>query len=63
MGYNKLKKEFDIKYLKQIKEDENSCVELQRKQLHLTIHPFQLKDFAASLKEILSVKIARYNKE
>lgn len=63
MVYKKLKKEFDLATLRQIKDEENSCIVLERKDFHLTVHPFQVKDFASSIKEILSTKFARYDRK
>lgn len=63
MVREKTKRTFNTEYLKQIKDEENSCVTLQRNKLHITVHPYQLKEFTSSLKEVLSEKIARYNKQ
>lgn len=54
---------FDLNYLTDIKNEENSCVIAKRTKLHLNFHPLHLTDFMASLKEILNQKITRYSKE
>lgn len=54
---------FDLNYLIDIKNAENSCVKMKRTKLHLNFHPLQLTDFMASLKGILDQKITRFSKE
>lgn len=55
--------QFDVAYLNEVVQNKNSCVEIQHKSMHLTVHPFHLNDFNGSLKEILSRRITRYCKE
>lgn len=54
---------FEKKFLNELKNDPESCVTVQRKSTHLSLHPFHFNDIVNSIKDILNKDVAKYNKE
>ncbi|KAK4877544.1 hypothetical protein RN001_010050 [Aquatica leii] len=54
---------FDKSFLRNLVNDENSCVKLQEEKYHLALHPYHLTNINSSIKDLLGRGIAKYDKK
>lgn len=55
--------EFSQDYLKNLLNDNNSCVTLKKGNQHLALHPYHFNNLNNSLNDILNKKVGKYIKE
>lgn len=63
MGKFKIGLQIDASFLLQLCKEKTSGVCIQKSQHHVVMHPIHLKNFSGSVKDLLNLGIARYDKK
>lgn len=62
MGKFKIGLHLNVKYLRELCNEKTSGVSIQKCQHHLVMHPIHLKNFNGSIKDLLNMGIAKFDK-
>lgn len=63
MGKFKIGLQIDVTFLQQLSKEKSSGVSIEKSRHHVVMHPIHLKNFNGSVKELLNLGIAKFDKK
>lgn len=63
MGKFKIGLQLDVKFLQELCKQKTSGVSIQKSRQHMVLHPIHLKNFSGSIKDLLNLGIAKFDKK
>lgn len=63
MGKLKIGLQLNVSFLEELSNKKTSGVSIQKSRQHLVLHPMHLKNISGSIKDLLNLGVAKFDKK